>query len=218
MTSVTSATPNQERNAPTLRAFIAVEIGEEVAARAAQVVERLRGAGDMKWVDARNLHLTVKFLGATRPEDLPWLSEALRGLAGRTAPFEVELAGVGAFPNIQRPQVVWLGAGTGREALERLAEATEAVCEALGWAREEKPYRAHLTLGRARNPRREGKGHPQRAGGDVSLPNLIRALEAERDVAAGTTSIDRLLLKQSQLQRQGPVYTLLDSFSLGGSK
>src|SRR5438093_4629073 len=105
MTSLKEAAPNQGHDAPTLRTFIAVEVGEEVAGWAAQLVERLRGAGDMKWVEARNFHLTVKFLGHTQRDDLPRLSEALRSVAERTAPFELEMAGVGAFPNVRRPQV-----------------------------------------------------------------------------------------------------------------
>jgi len=206
-----------------LRTFVAVEVGEEVTRRAAAVLERLRQAADddVKWVDPCHFHLTLKFLGPTPRSDLPPLAEALRGLAARTVPFELEFTGVGAFPNPRRPQVVWLGVSAGQEALAALAGGAEEVCETLGWAREQKPYRAHLTLGRARDPRRAGNA-PGRTGAAEEAPDraasLARALEAERETAAGVTSVQRLILMESQLRPHGPIYTVLDSFPFGGKK
>jgi 2'-5' RNA ligase len=209
---------------PTLRAFVAVEVGEELARRAAQIVERLRGAGDVKWVEPGHFHLTIKFLGATRRADLPRLSEALREAARRAAPFDLELAGVGAFPSLQRPQVVWLGVTSGREALAQLAGAAEEACAALGWSREARTYRAHMTLGRSkdRRPRRrdgerQGAGGSRLAARTSSFADLARRLEAERDTPAGATRVDRLVLMQSQLRPDGPIYSVIDSFPLGGS-
>jgi RNA 2',3'-cyclic 3'-phosphodiesterase len=204
-----------------LRAFVAVEVGEEVTRRAAEVLERLRQAAgsDVKWVDPRNFHLTVKFLGSTRRSDLPRLSEALRALAARVTPFDLEFAGVGAFPNARRPQVVWLGVCAGQEPLAALAGEAEAVFEALGWAREQKPYRAHLTLGRTREARR-GARPPSRAGSAAAASShaaaLALALEAEREATAGLASIHRLVLMESQLHPKGPVYAVLDSYPFGG--
>jgi 2'-5' RNA ligase len=138
-------------------------------------------------------------------------------VAAARAPFKAELSGVGAFPSIRQPEVIWLGIETGREALADLAAATETACAALGWAREEKPFRAHLTLGRSR-ARHSGP----RPGGSAARPpapsayraDLIRGLEAEGDTTLGFLSIERLVLVQSQLQPGGPVYTLLESFPL----
>jgi RNA 2',3'-cyclic 3'-phosphodiesterase len=204
-----------------LRAFVAVEVGEEVTRRAAEILERLRPAAGsaVKWVEPRNFHLTVKFLGPTRPSDLPRLSEALRALAARAAPFDLEFAGVGAFPHIRRPQVVWLGVSAGQEALAELAGEAEELFETLGWAREQKPYRAHLTLGRTRTERR-GARSPSRSGASAAASShaaaLAQALEAEREVIAGLTSVHRLVLVESQLHPKGPIYTVLDSFPFGG--
>jgi RNA 2',3'-cyclic 3'-phosphodiesterase len=207
-----------------LRTFVAVEVGEEVTRRAAEILERLRqvAGSDIKWVDPRNYHLTVKFLGPTRRSDLPRLSEALQELAARVTPFDLEFVGAGAFPSLRRPQVVWLGVIAGQEALAALAGEAEAVCEPLGWPREQKPYRAHLTLGRTRDrsPRR-GRKAPARAGSSpeaqASAARLVEGLEAERDASAGLTTVHRLVLMESQLHPHGPTYTVLDSFPFGAS-
>jgi 2'-5' RNA ligase len=196
-----------------MRAFLAVEVSEVVAERAEAVIERLRASGvsDVKWVRPHHFHLTLKFLGETRRSDLLTLSEALREVASRMVPFTLELTGVGAFPSLRRPQVVWLGAAGG-EALASLAAATEDACAALGWTREEKAFHAHLTLGRVRTRQR---GKPNRL--QVNTEALTRALERESGAAAGETRVERVVLVQSQLQPGGPVYTILESFPLMGT-
>jgi 2'-5' RNA ligase len=197
-----------------LRAFVAVEIDAEAAGRAAEIVERLRraDAGRVKWVDPVNFHLTLKFLGATRRDTLPQLGAALQAVTAEAAPFEMELAGVGTFPNLRRPQVIWLGVTKGSELLAALAGQMEAACAALGWAPEEKPYRAHLTLGRLREPRRGGRPTtPAPANG------LAAALQAEGDAAAGVTPVRRLVLMESRLGPQGPTYTVIEPFPLRGA-
>jgi 2'-5' RNA ligase len=206
-----------------VRAFVAVEVGEEVQCRAAEIVERLRGAGDVKWVPPENFHLTIKFLGETRRADLPPLSAALRDLAERAAPFDLELTGVGAFPTTRRPRVVWLGVTTGSEALAGLAQTAEEACAALGWTREARPYQAHLTLGRSRSDRsctqpggRRGGIDSPRAARNAPSADLTRRLEAERETPAGRTRVGRLVLMQSQLRPNGPIYTIIDTFPLGG--
>ncbi len=212
--------PDETHDGATLRAFVAVEVGELVTRAAAAIIERLRagGAADVKWVESRHFHLTLKFLGETRRSDLPRLCEALRAVAERAAPFGLVLFGVGAFPTARRPEVVWLGVAAGGEALSELARATDAACAALGWAREERPYRAHLTLGRAQAPRRRrGPGEGSDAAASASRSALAQSLTAERETRAGATSVERILLVQSQLRPGGPVYTVLDSFFLGGT-
>jgi RNA 2',3'-cyclic 3'-phosphodiesterase len=212
--------PAGEAHAETLRAFIAVEISEAVAQQAAVIIDRLRAtaAADIKWVESHNLHLTLKFLGETRRSDLPRLSEALRGVVAARPAFRMELSGVGAFPNERRPEVIWLGVREGQDALAGLAAATEAACAALGWPREEKPFRVHLTLGRSRqrtHARNRSGSAPPPASADRA--SLSRALGAARDATGGLTTIDRLVLVQSQLQPGGPVYTILDAFPLQGT-
>jgi RNA 2',3'-cyclic 3'-phosphodiesterase len=206
------STSRSEPEGETLRAFIAVEVSEAVAERAGAIIERLRAseAGDVKWVQPHHFHLTLKFLGETRRADLPALSEALREVAARAAPFTLELSGVGAFPNVRRPRVVWLGASAGGEALVGLAGATETACAALGWSREEKAYHPHLTLGRVRERPRGAAGRAP-AGPEA----LTRALEGESEAAAGDTRVERIVLVRSELQRGGPVYTVLEGFPLG---
>lgn len=209
-------------DAELLRTFVAVEVDEAARERAGQIGERLRAVGGtaFKWVDPRCFHLTLKFLGPTRREDLPRLAQALGEMATRHATFEMELAGVGVFPGLQRPQVVWLGVREGREALAALAGDAEAACASLGWAREDRPYQAHLTLARTRPPRRGARSFPaggDRSGKDERLATLTRAIAAESEASAGRVLVTRTVLMQSDLSPQGPTYTVLESFPLGQS-
>jgi 2'-5' RNA ligase len=202
----------------TLRTFVAVEVSAEVVTRAAEILEDLRKVGgDVKWVEPRNFHLTLKFLGPTSRSDLPQLSAALGEVASRKEPFGLELAGVGAFPSVRRPDVIWLGVVAGQEPLTQLAAETETACAALGWAPEDRPYRAHLTLGRSRtrdqNPRGRGAAaHPPASSTDRA--ELTRTLETLRETPACHSPVERVVLMQSELRRGGPIYTVLQSFPL----
>src|SRR4051812_2134053 len=92
-----------------LRLFIAVPAPPEVRAAAEAVIRRLQGLGDVRWVTGDRLHLTLKFLGDTPPNQVPKLGALLKEDANKNSPFVVELGGVGAFPNPRRPQTLWLG-------------------------------------------------------------------------------------------------------------
>jgi 2'-5' RNA ligase len=138
------------------RAFFAVELPEAARDVAIEAIDALaRGCdADVRWVPAENLHLTVKFLGDVEVERLPELARRVAAKLVRERPFEVELAGLGAFPSARAARVLWLGIASGASELARLARKTDAAVARLGVPREHRPYRAHLTLGRLRSPAR----------------------------------------------------------------
>jgi RNA 2',3'-cyclic 3'-phosphodiesterase len=144
--------------------------------------------------------LTLKFLGNVEPRALPALAAGLAGVARTAVPFEIELQGAGAFPRMDRPQVVWIGAASGKEALAVLAAGVESACAGAGFAREERPFRAHLTLGRVKP-----------ASGAGGLPARLRALG---DVSLGAARVERFELMRSTLTPRGPVYSVVESFLL----
>ena len=126
-----------------MRLFYAVAADDEVKAAAAETVERLRRApGDYRWVDPRDMHVTLRFLGETPEADLPAVEARLRDAASRRPPFELVYGGVGAFESLDDPRVVWLGLDAGFEAMLALAEL-------LG-RDEPRPFAPHMTMGRRR--------------------------------------------------------------------
>jgi 2'-5' RNA ligase len=138
----------------TLRAFFAADLAPETRERTAAAQQALRAAApeSVRWVPPEKLHLTLKFLGAVACEGIPKLAAAAAArLAGRGG-FEVALGGFGAFPNARAARVVWIGVREGSAELARLARRLDAAAVKVGVPRERRPYRAHLTLGRLRDP------------------------------------------------------------------
>ena len=107
-----------------MRLFCAVAADEEVKAAAAGVVARLRSApGDYRWVDPRDMHVTLRFFGETDPARLPEIEALMREAASRVAPFELTFGGVGAFDTFEDARVIWIGLDAGLSPLKTLADA-----------------------------------------------------------------------------------------------
>ncbi|MGQ9779136.1 MAG: RNA 2',3'-cyclic phosphodiesterase [Bacillota bacterium] len=181
-----------------LRLFVAIWLPEPLARAAAARLEELRqGSRGIRWVRPEQLHLTLKFLGETPRAELPQLFSALAGVAAATRPFSLSLAPGGVFPPGGPPRVIWLGV-TPEEELAVLAARVEEALVPLGHPPEKRPFRAHLTLGRAE------------PGAIFDRVLLGRAL------AGGPAVVGRLSLVQSVLRPQGPVYTTLADWSFVG--
>lgn len=179
---------------------MAVEIGEALAGRAAALSAELRlrasaAAPDAKitWVPADRLHLTVRFIGEVDGRQAPAVCEALEASVG-VAPFDLTLAGAGAFPKGGSPRVLWVGVTHGQTALLAIEREISARLASLGISPEERGYTPHLTLARVREP--------------MGL-KTARLLEGLMDRPIGTTRIDATTLFQSKLSPKGPTYTAL---------
>ena len=96
-----------------VRSFIAIELPREIKAELASLEERLKARRHpfVKWVDPEGIHVTLKFLGSIALATVPQIIEAIAERAQRMSPFFLQIGGLGAFPNWQRPQVVWVGIG-----------------------------------------------------------------------------------------------------------
>jgi len=176
-----------------MRLFIAVPADEPVKAAAAAAVERLRRAGgDYRWVDPRDMHTTLRFLGETPEADIPAVEGLMRRAAAATRPFEVVFGGVGGFDSLDAPRVVWVGLQEGLEPLGRLADL-------LG-RDEPRPFSPHLTLGRRRR--------------EPTPDGLIAALRAEPPLAL-RRGVDRISLYASRPAPFGHAYEILLDVPLG---
>lgn len=182
---------------------MAVGVGEPVASKVYVCQQALQATGaDMKWVDPRQYHLTLKFLGEVQEAMIPRVEAALSRAAPGHGPFELECSGVGAFPRVQLPSVVWAGCKSGAVTLSNLAARVDAEMATVGFAPETRPFSPHLTLGRARE-----RG---------SAPALTAAIQQLSASYFGTIQVDRILLMKSVLTPRGPVYSLLKSINLNG--
>ena len=174
-----------------LRLFIAAPLTDEVRAQAAACVDALRAAGaDAAWLRPESMHVTLRFVGATPPDRVPALEKALDAAAHGRSPFSLELDHLGFFGPPRAPKVLWAGVGQGLEPLKSLAGALEDALAAQGFAREERPFSAHLTLGRLRSPRNAAR--------------LVEALKAAE--LRWVLPVDRLILYSSKLGQGGTVH------------
>ncbi len=160
-------------------------------------------AARVRWAVSENLHLTIRFLGATAGDRVPDVAAAAEAAARAAAPFRARLAGAGAFPARDRPRVVWLGIVEGASELAALAGALSDEMASRGWEPDERPFQAHLTLGRA-----------------DGVPGAGRAVAALADAAASLDAawtVDRLVVYRSELGRGPARYVPLATALLGGT-
>ena len=150
------------------RLFVAVDPPAAARTHLEEALRPLHGAdGEPRWIPAERWHLTLLFLGAVPEDDVAGLRLAVGELALRTAPFELRIAGAGRFGAGRRPQVFWAGLDGDVAPLTGLAEALRAAVRALGLPVEDRPFRAHLTVGRWRS------GRPA----DPALPDRLAAYQ-----------------------------------------
>jgi len=187
-----------------LRAFIAIEIPAEIQQNIDRKTAHLRQAihSLVRWVPPQNMHLTLKFLGNVSPNSIEFLRLMLRTEAEAIPAFDIHLAGLGAFPNLNRPRVLYIGIQA-PAALDILQRGIESACRRLGYEADERPFSAHLTLGRVR----------QNAS-VAEQQQIRRAIESTQVDVLGTARVDSVHLYKSELNPGGSVYTRLYSAPL----
>jgi len=185
-----------------VRTFVAVEMSEAVRAAAAKVIRQLAKCGaTVKWVEPENMHLTLKFLGDVGTLEIPDVCRAVEDAVAEVPGFTFDVAGVGAFPKIERPRTIWLGVTQGADELAALQKQIEKGLKKLGYPPENRRFSPHLTVGRVKH-----------AGPElVELSEVIKSLG---DQSVGTTAVDEVTVFSSELTREGPVYQALSHAGL----
>ena len=183
-----------------IRAFIAVTLAKPVVEEIAKVRTSLQEPkGDIRWTRNGGLHLTLKFLGDINREQVEAILATLRDIAQQRPPLRVVAQGLGAFPNLRRPRVLWVGLQG--ERISELSEAIETALLPLDFPPEEREFTPHLTLGRVRSPK----------GWERVLP----ILKSYEQTYFGESLIDHMTLYQSELRPDGAIYTPLGLFLFG---
>jgi 2'-5' RNA ligase len=184
-----------------LRSFVAVPLPESVRANVLAAARKLaRALPSVKWSrKLENLHVTIKFLGPVEEAKLAAFGAALAEALGALPRFRIELQGMGAFPSARRANVLWAGVADGGDRLGAVAAMVEETAGRLGIGeRENRPFRAHVTVGRSKS------GIDARA-----------ALAPFESRAFGAALVDEALVFESRLGGDGSTYVLRHTAALG---
>jgi len=187
-----------------IRAFIAIDIPDDVRAAVEEAQARLKRAHvgvKISWTKVNNLHLTLQFLGYIEEDVVDKIKSGLQFVAEQHQSFDLAVHGAGAFPNESRARVIWVGFDDAAGRLKALARSVQAVTQPLGFEPEHREFSAHLTLGRIKVPRP-----------DVAL---TRAVESLKNTAFGTLRVEAIHLFESQLHPEGSIYRKLSTHALG---
>jgi RNA 2',3'-cyclic 3'-phosphodiesterase len=200
-----------------IRTFLAVELPASLTQAIAQVQDdaRHRIARELspgmriQWVRPAAIHLTVKFLGDIPENHVGDLQSVVGDALRSFAPFSIDVAGLGVFPDLRAPRVLWLGLssrsseGRPTTALSHLAATVEHCVEGLGYPPESRPFNPHLTLARIKEGAKE-------VGRALARIDLLGG-----DVQLGRLDVRTIALMQSELRPSGSVYTKLWEVPLG---
>ena len=185
-----------------LRTFLAFDLPAEVTRQIADIQRQLAGSGlQLKWVRPENVHLTVKFLGDIPKTDVDQVSAAAAAVTREAAPMNLRLKGLGVFPGMKRPRVLWAGlTGDTRRLIDFHQRLDESLAGA-GFPADKREFTAHLTIARLRQ--------------SIDPRRLAEAMEAAGQFPETDLPARQLTLYKSDLQPSGAVYTVLRQFSLG---
>ena len=188
-----------------IRAFIAVELPAELKSELAELEGQLKKNSPLvvKWVDPNNIHITLKFLGEISEDSIEELMLAIEESTQGIQPFKLEVREVGAFPNLERAQVLWVGVKGELDKITKLQKRIESNTEQLGFPRESRGFSPHLTLGRVRD---EARPNERQRLGKLLADTSFSALH--------NVDVNAVNLMKSQLTPTGPIYTCLGSVKL----
>ena len=178
----------------TFRAFIAIDLPDGVKSFLSEAQETLKLHGfRVKWVRPQNIHLTLKFLGDTAIADTDKIAEAM-ALAAKNCPIvSLTAKGIGVFPNVRRPRVIWAGLNGQLETLAKLQQTLDAHLADLGFAGDTRAFKSHLTLGRVK--------------GQIESDRMKAAIDTLKEFESEPFEANRVILFKSELRPTGAVYT-----------
>jgi 2'-5' RNA ligase len=185
-----------------IRSFLAIELPKPILRKIEEVQGDLRSThAEVRWINPEKIHLTLKFFGNIEESRIDSIFKSIEEPMRKTLPFPLKVKGVGAFPNLKNPRVIWMGLVEGREVLISFQEQIEIQLKKIGFQVEDRPFHPHLTLGRMKSNR--GK------------EELVRRMEKHKEEEFGDFQVERVVLFKSDLRPTGPIYTLLKEMKLG---
>ena len=185
----------------TIRTFIAFEIPEHVLSAIGKIQGVLKSYRfNIKWVRPESIHLTLKFLGNIDSAAVEPIESVLRATVEPFAPISIQAKGLGVFPGLKRPRVIWIGITGQIDRLIGLQRNLDKNLNEIGFSQDKRPFKGHLTLGRAK--------------GRIDARRMQSVLTKYNEFEAEPFTVGSLILYKSDLHPTGAVYTKLLDIAL----
>ena len=185
-----------------VRSFLAIELPRMILKRIEEIQGDLKSShADVRWVSPEKIHLTLKFFGSIDESRIDPIVKSIGGPTQTSSPFSLAVRGMGAFPHLKNPRVIWVGLVDEKEALISFQKALEKEFGKIGFEPEDRPFHPHLTLGRMKSNR--------------GREELIGRMEKYREEQFGDFQVEKVVLFRSDLRSSGPIYTPLKELRLG---
>ncbi len=182
------------------RTFISIDANDKVQNSLKTVQQRLEKTdADLNLVDNEKIHMTLRFLGEVSENRVDMLREELDMLT-KYDPFEIEVKGMGVFPEPSYIRVIWAGVSEGSEKLTEIKNDLESKLTARGFSADDKEFTPHFTIARVKSGKAKEK--------------LNSIVEENSEEIWGNIEVDKVKLKKSELTSKGPIYTTLEEFEL----
>ena len=186
-----------------IRTFIAIPVPESVFVLQGNLKNTIaKKTGKVRWVKRDQLHLTLKFVGDTPEESINDVRGVMQKVSNQMTPFKIFIQGVGCFPKIERPRVMWVGLDGAIDKLNQLVTAVHDGLDLLGFPRAEKEFHPHITMARAKYPQKK-------------TPDISSFLNTTYDPIP--FRIEKIQFISSELFPNGPVYTILGTHFFGNN-
>ena len=183
-----------------IRSFIAIEIDENLKDKFLEIQQELLKIDfGFKLVAKENLHLTLKFLGNVKHEKLEKVKENLKEIFSDEKSFDISFSGIGCFPNLNNPKVIWIGVADGKENLVKCANKIEDKMARIGFKKEHE-FSPHLTISRVRAAKDKHK-----------FQDLVKKYS---NINFGKSRTNKINLMKSTLTPKAPIYEVLEEFLL----
>lgn len=180
-----------------MRTFIAIELSQEIKEYLTSLQNKLKiSKADVRWVEPKNIHLTLKFLGEIDENKLGQISVTIEEVAKENNRFTLSLAKLGAFPNEKSPRIIWVGLGNGASEAKHIANLLEEKLDRIGIPKETREFSSHITIGRAKS--------------NLNQMQLVKEMGKLLNIDCGLEfAVKKITLFKSTLTPKGPTYEIL---------
>lgn len=185
-----------------MRSFLAIELSEAVKSALSGLQRNFRSCGaDIRWVNPDNIHLTLKFLGEITEETVRDIVKLMTLICSRNNSFQLDIKGINVFPGLKSPRVLWVGVED-LDSLNTLQQEIEEGTTSLGFKRENRKFKPHLTLGRFRSSKEK--------------ESIIKACSLRKEDVLGSVDVKSVSLMKSELNSSGARHSIIAELPLAG--